>query len=490
MKTQTIVIGAGPGGLTAAYTLAKQGMPVTVLEQDPEAVGGLSRTVVYKGYRFDIGGHRFFSKSAEIEQLWTEILGSDMLVRQRLSRIYYQQRFFDYPIRPLNVFAKLGVWYTSLCVLSYLKARLFPRPVVKSFEDWVINQFGERLYRTFFKTYTEKVWGIPCDQISADWAAQRIKGLSMLSLIRSTLFPQKKSRDQVIKTLIDQFRYPRLGPGQMWEKVCQILRSQGHSVLLDHKVSRLDWNAQGVTALYIRRSDGQEQVMVGSQFIATMPLRSLVRCLQPAPPISVLAAAESLSYRDFLTVALILDTPNLFPDNWIYIHDPTVQVGRIQNFKNWSPDLVPAPHHTCLGLEYFCFANTDLWQMSDADLITMATAELRQLGLLGSSRVIDGTVVRVPKAYPVYDHNYQRHIDVIRQFVEQALPNLQLVGRNGMHRYNNQDHAMMTGLLAAQNILLGEKKYDLWQVNQDAIYLEEGQAGSAQIGGRLIPSTL
>jgi len=481
----TVVIGAGPAGLSAAYELNKQGYPVTVLEADPVQVGGLSRTVTYQGYRFDIGGHRFFSKSVEIEALWTEILASEMQVCRRLSRILYRGVFFDYPIRPLDVFAKLGPGFTTLCLLGYLKARLFPRPNPVSFEDWVINQFGERLYRTFFKTYTEKVWGIPCSQISADWAAQRIKGLSMASLIRKTLFPNQEG---VIKTLIDRFRYPRLGPGQMWERVQALLAEAGQPVQLDRKVTAIHWDQAGIQALQARSQEGETFWGVGEHFISTMPLRSLVRALVPAAPESVREAAERLQYRDFLTVVLLVDEPNLFPDNWIYIHDPSVRVGRIQNFKNWSADMVPDPALTCLGLEYFCSVADPFWGQTDGDLMALAAVELRQLGLLGGAKILDGTVIRAPKAYPVYDQGYQTQIQIIRAFLEEVLPNLQLAGRNGMHRYNNQDHAMMTGLLAARNIVAGERRYDLWRVNQDAEYLEEGDPTTE--GGRAVPQAI
>ncbi|MGQ9836889.1 MAG: NAD(P)/FAD-dependent oxidoreductase [Cyanobacteriota bacterium] len=483
----TVVIGAGPAGLSAAYELNRQGWPVTVLEADPAQVGGLSRTVVYQGYRFDIGGHRFFSKSAEIEALWTEILGSEMRVCQRLSRILYRGIFFDYPIRPFDVFAKLGPIFTTSCLLSYLKARLLPRPQPVSFEDWVINEFGERLYRTFFKTYTEKVWGIPCSQISADWAAQRIKGLSMASLIRKTFFPKGEG---VIKTLIDRFRYPRLGPGQMWERIQTLLAEAGQPVQLDRKVIEIHWDKGGIQMVQARSQQGEIFPVAGQHFISTMPLRSLVRALLPAAPGPVREAAEQLRYRDFLTVVLMVDEPDLFPDNWIYIHDPSVRVGRIQNFKNWSSDMVPNPGITCLGLEYFCSVSDPFWQQTEADLLRLAERELRQLGLLRQAKILDGTVVRAPKAYPVYDRGYQTHIQVIRAFLEEVLPNLQLAGRNGMHRYNNQDHAMMTGLLAARNILAGKRCYDLWRVNQDAEYLEEGEAAAALAGGRVVPQVI
>lgn len=515
--TEVIVVGAGPAGLTAADVLSDRylleglladqaespgatgsigstnlnprisELRLTVLERDPQWVGGISRTSEYKGYRFDIGGHRFFSKSSEVEALWTYWLGEEMRVCQRLSRIYYNQKFFDYPIRPLDVFVKLGVVETALCIWSYLRARLQPRTDVVSFEDWVIDQFGQRLYQTFFKTYTEKVWGIRCDQISADWAAQRIKGLSMASLVRSWVTPKPRQRVNLIKTLIHQFRYPRLGPGQIWERVRDRIEKAGHPVIMDQRVVRLDWDQSGIHTIWAMDSSGQKTAFQADHVISSMPLGSLIQSLNPVPPAEILAAAQALKYRDFLTIALILDQPHLFPDNWIYIHDPNVKVGRIQNYKNWSLAMVPDLETTCLGLEYFCTIGDLLWQQSDAELLKLAHSELQQLGLAGSAQITDGTVVRMPKAYPVYDHHYRNHVAVIRSFLEQHLPNLQVVGRNGMHRYNNQDHAMMTGLLAARNVLTGSR-YDLWQVNQDAIYLESGSSQGHE--GRLVPRPL
>ncbi len=487
LDTGTVVIGGGPAGLTAAYELSKQGHPVCVLEQSTTKLGGISQTAEYKGFRFDIGGHRFFSKSQEVEDLWTEILGESMLVRGRLSRIFYNGKFFAYPIKPLDAFTKLGAWYTALCVLSYLKARAFPRSEVKSFEDWVVNNFGETLYQTFFKTYTEKVWGMKCTEISADWAAQRIKGLSMSSLIRNTLFPQGNSnRKTVIKTLIDEFRYPALGPGQMWETVAELVQAKGGVIRMDQKVQELLWEPGHLKSVVTQ--DGQTHS--AAHFVTTMPMRSLIKALQPAAPPDVIHAAQSLQYRDFLTVALVIRQKELFPDNWIYIHDSSVQVGRIQNFKNWSEFMVPDPELSCLGLEYFCFEGDGLWSRSDAELVALGTQEVARLGLIDATKVIDGTVVRVPKAYPVYDDDYKAHVQTIRDFLDQHLPNLHLAGRNGMHRYNNQDHAMMTGLVSARNILAGYRRFDPWRVNNDAEYLEEGSESESDQGGRLVPQKI
>ncbi len=473
MKCDVAIIGAGPAGLTAGYELVKNGKSVIVLEQDAEKVGGISRTVDYKGFKFDIGGHRFFSKSNEVEDLWTELLGKDMLVRNRLSRIYYNGKFYNYPLKPINAFMNLGFMNTLWCVMDYGRSKLFPRKHERSLEDWVINHFGKRLYRIFFKTYTEKVWGIPCDQISADWAAQRIKGLSLWRAIFHAFKPQNSSnKEAAIKTLIDQFRYPKFGPGMMWEEAARRIQSvEDSEVRLNEKVDRIQHSSGKVLAVQTSNANGTRHHQEADHFISTMPLRSLVRALDPSPPKAVFEAGEALNYRDFITVALIIDHPHSFPDNWIYIHDPAVKVGRIQNFKNWSPHMVPNDLQTCLGLEYFCFEGDGLWQMTDEELIDLGSRELKAIGILNNASVVDGTVVRVPKAYPVYDDGYKMHIQTILDYLREELANLQVIGRNGMHRYNNQDHAMMTGLLAARNIL--GQHYDLWSVNEDAEYLEE-----------------
>jgi len=477
---QTVLcIGAGPACLTAAYDLSKHGVPVTVLEQDATYVGGISRTEQYKGFRFDVGGHRFFSKSAEIEDLWTEILGGDLIDRPRRSHIYYKGKLFDYPLRAFNALSNLGLIEASLCMLSYLKVRVHPLQQPRNFEEWVTNQFGARLFRIFFKTYTEKVWGMKCADISADWAAQRIKGLSLASAIWHSLLPQRgtKSHEGVIKTLISSFRYPRLGPGMMWETAAQKIEAAGGKVLMDRRVTSVSYDpvSRQWTAV-ARDAAGESYTFTAAHVISSTSMRELIGAFSPPPAPEVVRAASSLRYRDFLTVALILKDKNRFDDNWIYIHDPSVQVGRIQNFKSWSPELVPEPLLNCYGLEYFCFEGDDLWTAPDEKLVALGRDELVKLGLAAREDVIDGRVIRQPKAYPVYDDVYSDHVAVIREALEKNYPNMHLVGRNGMHKYNNQDHAMMTGLLVARNIREGAS-FDVWAVNQDAEYHEAGAQG-------------
>ncbi len=467
----TVIAGGGPAGLTAAYELSKHGHPCVVLEADQTLVGGISRTDQYKGYRFDIGGHRFFSKSDEVNRIWQEILGDQFLTRSRLSRIYYNRKFFDYPLKPLDALRKLGLWRSAGVLMSYIRARLKPIHPERSFEDWVVNRFGRQLFEIFFKTYTEKVWGIPTNVISADWAAQRIKGLDLIRVITSTLFGNRKADGEVIKTLIDRFQYPRLGPGQMWEAARDKVRLQGGSVHLDRRVILVEHDGEAVKAFVARDAGGRIIRYEGDHFLSTLPIRELIRCLDPPPPPSVLAAAGSLKYRDFLTVVLIVDLPYTFPDTWIYIHEPNVRLGRVQNFRNWSPDLIPDSAKSSLGLEYFCCEDDGLWAMKDADLIALGRREIDAIGLVAADKVVDGCVVRMPKAYPVYDDVYRSHLSVVREWLKR-LSNLQLVGRNGMHKYNNQDHSMMTALLAARNIL-GLGPFDPWKVNADAEYHED-----------------
>ena len=486
---KAVIVGAGPAGLTAAYQLSKQGAPVVVLESDPEYVGGISRTVNYRDFRFDIGGHRFFSKSREVEDLWTEIAGADLLNRPRSSSIYYRGQFFAYPLKPFEALSKLGMLESARCVLSFLSAQLNPTREPKSFQEWVINQFGERLFRIFFKTYTEKVWGMRCQEISADWAAQRIKGLSLGSAIKHALLGAGKPKDRtkVVKTLIDTFRYPRLGPGMMWEACANKVRHAGGAVLLGRKVTTCSFNGHDWTVT-CRRSDGSTEQHHGEHLISSMPLRSLVAGLTPQLPARVGEAARSLRYRDFLTVGLIVTDRKRFSENWIYVHDPDVKVGRVQNYKSWSPEMVPYPGFCSYGLEYFCNEGDGLWAASDCELMELAKRELAQLKLADAADVKDGCVIRQPKAYPVYDDSYQQNVDIVREALEENFPALHLVGRNGMHKYNNQDHAMMTAMLTAKNILGGDRRYDVWAVNQDAEYHESGAAGEMEtVAERMVP---
>ncbi len=476
------VIGGGPAGLTAAYILSRNNFDVTVFEADPRYLGGISRTENYKGYCFDIGGHRFFSKSQEVEDLWTEILGDDMLTRPRKSRIFYKRKFYSYPLKPMEALFNLGFFESFLCVISYFRAQLFPVKGPKNFEDWVRNKFGKRLFNIFFKTYTEKVWGMSCKEISADWASQRIKGLSLYAAVVNALFGRKK--DKTIKTLIDTFRYPRKGPGMMWERCGEKIVAQGGRILPGKAVTALNY----VSSKW-ELACGPESFSGFDHLVSSMPLRELVRRIVPALPKNILEAADGLKYRDFLTVTLILKDKKIFDDNWVYIHDPSVKVGRIQNFKAWSPDMVPDPSMCCYGLEYFCFEGDRLWSMPDDHLLDLARTELEKIGIAKKEEVIDGCVVRQKKAYPVYDEHYLQNIETIKQGLSR-FKGLHLTGRNGMHKYNNQDHSMMTAMLAAKNIMAGETVYNLWNVNQDAEYLEEVADGKHIAAGRNMPEKL
>jgi protoporphyrinogen oxidase len=471
---KVIIVGAGPAGLTAAYVLSKTGVESVVLEKD-RLVGGISRTVNYRDYYFDIGGHRFFTKVKAVDDMWKELLGADLLRRKRLSRIYFNKKYFSYPLRPFNALFSLGIWNSFVVLLSFLYAQIFPWRNEETFEHWVVNRFGDRLYKTFFKTYTEKVWGMPCNEIRAEWAAQRIKGLSLLTALRNALI-RSKNNSKNIKTLIEEFDYPKFGPGMMWQTAANILQENGSQVCLGAEVVGILWSGNRVTSLEVKRN-GQAEVIHGTDFISSMPIREVFEKFKPPVPKAVFRAASDLKYRDFLTTVLIIDKREVFPDNWIYIHDPDVKVGRIQNFKNWSPFMVPDEGKTCLGLEYFCFEGDSFWTLSDNDLIELGKKELEVLGLVTSSEVKDGLVVRMPKAYPIYDSAYRESLSVVRTFL-QNISNFQLVGRNGMHKYNNQDHSMLTAMLAAENIL--GSNHDLWKVNTEQEYHEEISAESEE----------
>ena len=467
-ERKVVIIGAGPAGLTAAYELSKENISAIVLEAD-NTVGGLSKTINYKGYLFDIGGHRFFTKWETINQIWHEVLGDKFLSRQRLSRILYRKRFFYYPLKLKNVLFGLGVVESVRIVLSYLKSLLFHQRNEQTLEQWVSNRFGRRLYEIFFKTYTEKVWGVPCTEIQAEWAAQRIQGLSLITAVSNAVFQPKAVKS---KTLIKSFRYPERGPGQMWEAMTELLRGRGCPVLMQQPVTRMVHNGQQVEFLETRGTGGVDTHW-GSHFISSMPIRDLIAMLDPPAPEQVRGAANRLRYRDFLIVSLIINREEIMPDNWIYVHEPSVRVGRIQNFKNWSPTMVPDLRKTCLGMEYFVFENDELWKSADEKLIELAKSEIEQLGLARASEVEDGSVVRMPKAYPMYDSGWAEQVAIVRDYVEKSLCNLQLVGRNGMHKYNNQDHSMMTALCAARNVM--GARYDLWAINTEPEYHEELQ---------------
>ena len=458
----TLVLGGGPAGLTAGYLLGKAGARAVVLEAEDQ-VGGLAKTVCVDGYRFDLGGHRFFTKSTEVDELWHEVLGDEFLLRPRMSRIYWNKRYLDYPLRGPDVVRKLGPVELSRCMASYVRAASRRDKVDDSFEDWVSNRFGRRLFELFFKSYTEKLWGVPTTEIRAEWAAQRIKGLSFFSAAKAAFFGNKGNK---VKSLISEFHYPRFGPGQMWEAMSDAIEEEGGVVRLSAPVDRLELAGERVVEV----EAGGISYTLPDAVISSLPLRTVVELTSPAPPDDVRAAARGLRYRDFLTVALVVDGRDLFPDNWIYIHEPGVRVGRIQNYRSWSPWMVPDPDKACVGLEYFCFAGDDLWTMDDDALVELAAAELEQLGLASRSKVERGFVTRVPKAYPIYDTDYAARVATIRRWLD-GIDNLQQVGRNGLHRYNNSDHSMLTAMRAVDNLLAGAH-HDIWEVNAESVYHE------------------
>jgi protoporphyrinogen oxidase len=476
---RTVIAGGGPAGLTAAYLLSKRGQTPLVVEAD-DVVGGIARTVERNGWRFDIGGHRFFTKVSEVEALWHELLPDerDFLLRPRMSRIFFDGKFFDYPLKASNALINLGVIEAVRCVLSYVWVRLRPPKDQSTFEGWVAARFGWRLYRMFFKTYTEKVWGVPATSIQADWAAQRIKNLSLLSAILNALRPRTKQTD--ITSLIEEFRYPRLGPGMMWERTADLVKSQGGEVRIRTAATTIEWTERGATHVHLHGSDGDVERVQIDHLVSSMPLGELILSLDPPAPAPVQDAAHRLGHRDFLTVALVVPENRSFPDNWIYVHSPDVRLGRIQNFRSWSPEMVKEGW-TCLGLEYFVFEGDDLWEQADADLVELGARELALLGLIEPDEVTEGHVVRMPKAYPVYDEHYADAVATIRDWVSTNLPNVHPIGRNGMHRYNNQDHSMYTAMLTVENILDGTK-HDVWTVNVEEEYHEESRSEGAGTG--------
>lgn len=464
MKKNVLILGAGPAGLTASYELIKhQDFNVTIIDMDSK-VGGLSKTVNFNDYYFDMGGHRFFSKIKEINNIWNETLKEDFIKRPRLSRIYYNNKFYNYPLKPINAFLNLGPFESFLILLSYLYSKIVPYKKEDTFEEWVSNRFGKRLYKTFFKTYTEKVWGVPCNKIRAEWAAQRIKGLSLTKAIINA-FPFKKNKN-TIKTLIDEFMYPKYGPGMMYEQIAKNIEKNGGKILFNHRIKSLErkenkWlievNNKKITADYI---------------ISSIPLTELIQINKDSPK-NIIELSKTLAYRDFLIVCLVFDKPTLLKDTWIYIHDKRIKLGRLQVLKNWSPYMLKDPNHSSYGAEYFCTEGDEIWTMKDTELIKLAEEEIKKVKLIPQNyNLLQGNVIRYKKTYAVYNSNYKQNIDLIKNYVE-SLPNLQVIGRYGMFKYNNMDHSMYTGLLAAKNIINGKKIYDIWKINQDEEYHEE-----------------
>lgn len=461
---KVIILGAGPAGLTAAYEACKKGLRPVVFEKDNE-VGGISKTVSYKNYLFDIGGHRFFTKYEEVKDIWKKILGDNFITRPRLSRIYYNNRFYYYPLKPLNALTNLGLINSFLVLLSYINSQISPYKNVTNFEKWISNKFGKKLFNIFFKTYTEKVWGIPCKEIQADWAAQRIKSLSLGKAILNSIGFIKRGQ---VTTLIDEFQYPRRGPGQMWDSARDLVQKQGGTVKLNSKVRRFTKKGNKIISI-LTESNGSLQEVTGDYFLSSIPLKELIESIDPPAPNNVLEAARRLRYRDFFTVGLVINKANIFPDNWIYIHSPEVRAGRIQNYKNWSPEMVPDSQTTSLGLEYFCFVTDEIWNRDEHELIELGKKEVVQLKFATRDQISDGFVLKSPKTYPIYDEGYLERINIIKNYLS-TIKNLQTMGRNGLHRYNNQDHSMLSAILAIRNIL-GEK-YSTWDINVDDEYHE------------------
>ncbi len=465
---KVVIMGAGPAGLAAGYRLVKDGVDTVILEAENQ-VGGISKTIRYKGFFFDLGGHRFFTKFDDVNKLWNEVLCDNFRKIPRLSRIYYKNKYFNYPLTPMNALLGVGFIDTFSIVFSFIKSKIAPYKEEVTFEQWVSNRFGKKLYSIFFKTYTEKVWGIPCSQIQAEWAAQRIKGLSLSSAIYNAVFRPKNNK---IKTLINEFMYPVYGPGMMYNEMKNIIEKSGGKVLLESRVTGVNRQGSRIVSIEYIDKNGEKHVQEGTHFISTIPVTELVKILNPAPEYSIIHAADNLSYRSLITVDIIVNRKDVFPDNWIYIHSPEVKLGRIQNFKNWSMDMVPDPGKTSLGLEYFCTENDQLWNMTDEELFKLAAYEVEKIDICKASEIEDYIVVKVPKAYPVYMTGYKQHMEKIESFLKQ-LDNLQLAGRYGLFKYNNMDHSILTGLYAAENIIQESNVYDTWQVNTEEEYHEE-----------------
>jgi protoporphyrinogen oxidase len=478
-----VIIGAGPAGLTAAYQLTKAGSTSTVLEAD-DVVGGISRTAVRDGWRFDIGGHRFFTKVRPVEDLWDEILGEDMLLRPRKSRIYYRGKFYDYPIRPLNALRNLGPVEALRSIGSYLWVRVRPPRDQSTLEGYIAANYGWRLYQHFFKTYNEKVWAVPASEISADWGAQRIKGMSLWKAVweplRSRFAGTRRDRSKQVTSLIEQFKYPKYGPGMMWERCHELVEAAGTKVIFQAPVTRIRHTDGRATSVVVE-ADGVRTEYPADHVISSMPFAQLVQAMDPPVPAEVRRAADNLRFRDFLSVALVVPADKVpWTDNWIYIHAPEVKTMRVQNFGSWSPYMVKDGRNV-LGLEYTVTEGDEWWTASDDELIERGKVELESLGLVPAADVEAGYVVRMPKAYPVYDEGYTANVEVLREWLQANAPNVHPVGRNGMHKYNNQDHSMYTAMLTVENIVHGTN-HDVWATNVEEEYHETATV-SATSGG-------
>jgi len=454
------IIGAGPAGLTAAYLLSKRGKRVVVWERDKQ-VGGISKTVRYKSYRFDVGGHRFFAKMEKITRLWDEVLGKQFLTVRRSSRIFYKGKFFNYPLEPRDALANLGLLEAAAALASYLKSRIRPIGKEKSLADIYRNGFGNFLYLKFFRDYSRRLWGIDPEQMSPDWGRQRVGKLSLLGAVKDAFFPSTGK----IKSLVKSFRYPKYGPGQMWETMAKRIEKSGGEIKLNSPVGKVVHRKGWITAVEI----GGKRRSV-DMLISTMALRDLILSLSPVPPKKVVAAAEGLKYRDFILAALVVKRKKVFPDQWIYIQDPGFTTLRVQNAGNWSPYLVGGGNKSVLGMEFTALEGDRLWRRSDSELFRLAADEAERLGFVRRGEVVDGRVVRQLKAYPVYDLGYQRRLETVRQYLD-GFKNLVTIGRNGMHKYNNMDHSMLTAIQAVENLF--GANHDIWQVNVNADYHEE-----------------
>lgn len=455
-----LIIGAGPAGLTAGLSLVEKGGLVTILEQGTQ-VGGISKTVVYKKYHFDIGGHRFFTKNQEVANLWKKTLPKDFTEKNRISRIYYQGKFYSYPLEPLNALVNLGPFRAMTAFLSHLRTKSNPIKPEKTLEDVYINSFGQYLYDKFFRVYSTRLWGIPPHQMAPDWGKARVGKLSLLNAVKDAFFPQKAE----IKSLIKRFYYPKLGPGQMWEAFAQKIKEGKGEILLNSKVQKI--KHVGKKIISVTTQDNRQFKL--DQLISSMPIRDLVNAFEPSPPAEILKAANELKYRDYILVALVIKAKNIFPDQWIYVQDPGFMNVRVQNINNWSQSMAGDKNKTVLGMEYVVSQGDPLWQMKDWELIGLAKGEAFKLGFAKIEEIVDARVVRELKVYPVYDRHYHRYLSAVKKYLS-VFTNLTLIGRNGMHRYNNMDHSMLTAMLAVENLF--GAKHDLWQVNADQEYHE------------------